>query len=211
MLHRILLTGFEPNDDHLNASEELVRSLRDNLPASCERSCALLQFAILPGDTYSLKSVLGEHLGAFKPDICLFIGQAPGRNKVTFERFATNLRDFTVPDRRGNHLRGVPIEAEGPAAFRSTLRNQERLVQLLNESKIPAAMSNHAGNHLCNQVLYHGLEYSSMLGLNLQAGFIHIPPLPEQAIKQWPETPHMSLTMLRLALTLVLETLMESE
>ncbi|NEQ48065.1 MAG: hypothetical protein F6K00_32850 [Leptolyngbya sp. SIOISBB] len=29
---KILLTGFEPNDDGLNASEILVRSLRDEPP-----------------------------------------------------------------------------------------------------------------------------------------------------------------------------------
>lgn len=40
-----------------------------------------------------------------------------------------------------------------------------------------------AGTFLCNQTMYKSLHYGSVHNPSLQAGFIHIPPLPSQVVQ----------------------------
>ena len=199
----ILITGFEPNDDGLNASKILVESLRDEPPENLSSICELVHYEIIPPSSNKLQSNILEHISNYKPEYCIFIGQAPGRNKITFERLATNLKDFGSPDGDGSQPHGDHIEPEGPAAYWSNLPNQDKLVERLNENGIPASFSNHAGNHLCNQILYHALHLAHLEKKDLKCGFIHIPPLPIQAQTQWLATPFIPLTMAREALAIV--------
>jgi pyroglutamyl-peptidase len=200
----ILVTGFEPNDDGLNASKILVESLSNEPPEGLSGIRELIHYVIIPPSSSQLRAVILEHISRYKPTYCVFIGQAPGRNKITFERLATNLKDFGSPDGEGNQPHGEFIEPDGSAAYWSNLPNQEALVERLNENGIPAAFSNHAGNHLCNQILYHALHHTYTDGTDLKCGFIHIPPLPIQAQTQWFATPFIPLTMARDALAIVL-------
>jgi len=203
----ILVTGFEPNDDGLNASKILLESLRDDPPESLSGMGERIQYAVIPPSTKQLKSVILQHIARCKPDYCIFIGQAPGRNKITFERLATNLKDFGSADGEGNQPKGEVIEADGSAAYWSNLPDQEALVARLNGNGIPAAFSNHAGNHLCNQILYHALYHAASANLDVQCGFIHIPALPIQAQTQWLGAPFIPLAMAREALAMVIKDL----
>ena len=200
----ILVTGFEPNDDGLNASKILIESVRDDLPESISGIREILHFEVLPPSSDSLLTNMLKAIAKHKPTYCLFTGQSPGRNKITFERLATNLKDFGSPDGDGLQPRGEYIEKDGPAAYWSNLQNLESIIDGLNENCIPAAFSNHGGNHLCNQILYHGLHQAKVESLNLMCGFMHIPVLPVQAQKQWLGTPFIPLSMVREALALVL-------
>ena len=200
----ILVTGFEPNDDGLNASKILIESMRDDLPEFISGIREILHFEVIQPSTDALQTNLLKAISKHKPTYCLFTGQAPGRNKITFERLATNLKDFGSPDGEGMQPHGEFIEKDGPAAYWSNLPNQESLIDNLNENGIPASSSNHGGNHLCNQVLYHALHHAKVSNSNLMCGFMHIPPLPVQAQKQWLGTPFIPLSMAREALALVL-------
>ena len=150
----ILVTGFEPNDDGLNASKILIESMRDDLPEFISGIREILHFEVIPPSTDALQTNLLKAISTHKPTYCLFTGQAPGRNKITFERLATNLKDFGSPDAEGKQPQGEFIKKDGPAAYWSNLPNQEALIDNLNENGIPASSSNHGGNHLCNQVRY---------------------------------------------------------
>jgi pyroglutamyl-peptidase len=55
------------------------------------------------------------------------------------------------------------------------------VVRHLRSADIPAAESLSAGTFLCNHVLYAGLHHAARTGASYRAGFIHLPPLPEQA------------------------------
>ncbi|MEO6146780.1 MAG: hypothetical protein ABIT70_06960 [Sulfuriferula sp.] len=200
----ILVTGFEPNDDGLNASKILIESLRDDSPDSISSILEIVHFEVMQPSTDTVQTDILKTILKYQPTYCVFTGQAPGRNKITFERLATNLKDFGSPDGNGKQPHGDFIEVDGPAAYWSSLPNQETIIECLNESGIPTAFSNHGGNHLCNQILYHGLHHAQTMNLNLMCGFIHIPPLPIQAQKQWPGTPFIPLSMARDALALVL-------
>lgn len=187
MTHRILITGFGPYGDGSNASHRLLDALRQS--ADLERQVgAELRFAELPVDTDAVEGILDALIADAEPTCCVFFGQAPGRNRVTPERIATNLRDFSVPDARGRQPRGEPVVPGGPAAYRATLPRLDRIVAELNEQGIPAALSNHGGNHLCNQTLYLALHMAARRGLDMRAGFVHIPVTPEQVIAEEPLT-----------------------
>ena len=178
----ILITGFGAYGEGSNASERLIEALRRD-PAFAD-----VGLAALPVDTEAVEELLAELIANSKPDYALFFGQAPGRNRVMLERIATNLRDFSVPDARGRRPRGEPVVAGGPDARRATLPDMDGMVAALNAAGIPAALSNHAGNHLCNQTLYLGLHIAARRGLALKAGFVHIPAAPEQIIAEEPLT-----------------------
>ena len=201
---RVLLTGFEPNDDSINASELVVKSLRDNPPQELKKHINCIDFKIMPGDTNTLGQVVDEILKISSPDICISIGQARGYNKIAFERMAKNLKYFVTEDKAGNAPKGEHIVSDGPVAYWSSLPEQESLVLLLESQNIPARISNDCGTHLCNQMFYHVLHWKAVHNSDMKAGFIHIPALPEQVIKYWSESSFMPVEMTCKALSLII-------
>lgn len=201
---KVLITGFEPNDDSLNASELVVVSLRDNPTQELRQYIDDIDFKIMPGNTNILGQVVDETLIALSPDICIGIGQARGYNKIALERMAKNLRYFVTLDRAGNAPKGEQIVQDGCVAYWASLSDQEGLVSLLESHNIPARISNDCGTHLCNQIFYHFLHWQEAHHSSMKVGFIHIPALPEQVIKYWSESPFMEMDMTRKALSLII-------
>ncbi|MEM9485933.1 MAG: hypothetical protein AAGA83_19830 [Cyanobacteria bacterium P01_F01_bin.116] len=201
---RVLITGFEPNDDGLNASELVVASLRDNPTQELSQYIGDISFKIMPGNTSILGQVVDETLKAVAPDICIGVGQARGYNRIALERMAKNLRYFVTLDRAGNAPKGRPIVSNAPVAYWNSLLEQDSLVMLLENHNIPAKVSNDCGTHLCNQVFYHFLHWKEIHDLDMKVGFVHIPALPEQVIKYWSESPFMQMEMTRKALSLII-------
>lgn len=208
----VLVTGFEPNDNGINASEVVVKSLAQNLPLELSECRELIRFEVMPGNTNLLEDALKQAFQVHSPDFCLFTGQAPGRNKITIERIATNLKDFRVPDKAGNLPVGEKIVPSGEAAYFSTLSNLEDLVSIVENNNIPVAISNCSGNHLCNQLLYHALHLARINNLKIQSAFLHLPILPEQVIKElkFSNSPFMPLEMTRIALSLIIKTILKN-
>ena len=128
---RVLITGFEPNDATVNASELVVNSLHDNPPEEISPYIDSINFKILPGDTNILENVLNEALHTLQPDICLGIGQARGYNKITIERMAKNFKYFVTLDKAGNAPKGEPVVSNAPIAYWNSLEDLEGLVSLL--------------------------------------------------------------------------------
>lgn len=201
---RILITGFEPNDDRLNASAIVVKSLRDHPPQSLKPFMHCIDFNIMPGNTNILGRVVDETLKAIVPDICIGIGQARGYNRIALERMAKNLRHFVTLDRAGNAPKGEPVVPGAAVAYWSALPESEAIVSCLKSHNIPARISNDCGTHLCNQIFYHFLHWKHRHQSDMKVGFVHIPILPEQVIKDWPESPFMPMEMTRQALSLMI-------
>lgn len=202
----ILITGFDPFDDVINASQVLVESLQADLPGTLGRLSGELHFSVLPTDTHRCWPQLQQLLEQLQPDYCLLTGQGRGRDRISLERIAINLKDFERPDAAGNQPRGEHIDTAGPAAYWSTLPSQHRLIAALTGAGIPAAQSSHAGTHLCNQTLYQSLHYVRAQGLALRCGFVHVPLLPVQAQGR----PHLTLDTARNAMAILVEALLES-
>jgi pyroglutamyl-peptidase len=200
----ILLTGFEPFDDSINASQVLVESLRADPPVSIPGFDRLVHCRIMPVDTTRIEDALGDAIRECTPQFCVMTGQAAGRNMLTLERLATNLRDFDRPDSFGNRVKGEIIVPDGPVGYWSTLPDPEGTVAALNDAGIPTALSNHGGNHLCNQILYLALHHAARNASWMGAGFIHLPVLPEQVQRGHHRAPFMPLSMARDAMAIII-------
>ncbi len=186
-MKRMLITGFDPfGGETVNPSWEAVRRLPDTIGdfALCK-----LQVPTVFGE--AAQQVLAK-AAQFKPDVILCVGQAGGRNAVTPERIAVNIRDARIPDNAGNQPRGEYVAAEGPAAYFSTVP-VVKIADSIRQLQIPATVSNSAGAFVCNDTLYTLLNHYN--GTAVQIGFIHIPYLPEQGAPSLPlETAIQALT-----------------
>ena len=164
----VLITAFEPfGGSARNSSLDVLRALpgavggadlvRVELPVEYDGAARRLAEAIR--NTDGLCAVL-----------CM--GQAEGRNAVTPEYIAVNVRNGSIPDNAGRLCRFEPCEAGGPDGIFSTLPVR-RLAERLNEKKIPAAVSFTAGTYVCNSTMYAALRLTA--GTGIPAGFVHLP------------------------------------
>ena len=135
------------------------------------------------------------------PDVVLCIGQAGGRNAITPELVAINLRHANIPDNKGNQPLDETIVEGGKTAYFSTLPVRKMAVAIHN-SGIPSQVSYSAGAYVCNDVIYTLLAHFD--GTKTRAGFIHIPYCTEQN-----KTPSMPLEEVVKGLIVAIETLAE--
>lgn len=170
-MKRLLITGFDPFDGcSLNPSWEAVRLLPDRIGEY--ELCKLP----LPTIYAEAPSILLKKAEEIQPDAIISVGLAGGRDAVTPERIAVNIRDARIPDNAGTFRDGQRIAPEGPAAYFSTLP-VEPMAEAIRAAGIPGAVSNTAGTFVCNDVLYSALHHYS--GTDVRCGFIHVPRTPE--------------------------------
>jgi len=189
----VLLTGFEPFDgDSVNPSGEVAKRLDGRIIGD-----STVRGAILPVQHEAARGVVAPLLGAPGLAAVVHLGLAGGRARVSLERVAVNVMDYSRPDAHGQVLRDVACVPGGPAAYLSTLPLREMLAALAAEG-IPAAISNTAGTYLCNDVSYTTLHALALRGARIPTGFIHLPFLPSMVSAHDLEEPSMALaTMIR--------------
>ena len=193
MEKKLLITGFDPfGGNNVNPSWEAVKLLPEQVG-----EYRIYKLAIPTLFETAAQMVLTE-AKRLCPDVIISVGLAGGRDAVTPERIAVNIRDARIPDNQGVQPSGQRVVPEGPAAYFSTLP-VEKMVQAIRQAKIPAAVSNTAGTFVCNDVLYTLLHHFD--GTAVRAGFIHVPYLPSQG------TPNMELADIVKALTAAIEAL----
>lgn len=169
----VLITGFEPfGGETVNPSWEVVKQL-DGMIIRGQQVVAK-QLPCVFGEALT---VLKAALETYQPRLTIAVGQAGGRVDITVERVAINVDDARIPDNKGQQPIDEPIVANGPAACFSTLPIKA-IVSALRQQGIPASVSQTAGTFVCNHVMYGLLHRGGP-----RAGFIHLPFLPEQAIR----------------------------
>jgi pyroglutamyl-peptidase len=174
----ILITGFEPfNGFTVNPSEEVVKSL--NRQKVNQFSLVGL---VLPLDYENAFDILDAALMKHKPEYVLCCGQA-SRAAISIERIAVNAISTKRADNYENTPDSDTIHSEGPAAYFANL-DPLPLVQTLLDNDIPAHVSYHAGLYGCNWLLYKVMQMIETGLLDAKATFIHLPPLPTQAIEK---------------------------
>lgn len=192
----LLITGFDPfGGETINPSWEAVRLLADKIGGY---RLTKLQIPTVFGR--AAQCVL-EAANEICPDVILCIGQAGGRNAITPEVIAINLREARIADNAGNQPVNVPVTEEGPAAYFATVPIRE-MEQAIQTAGFSASLSYSAGAFVCNDVLYTLLHHFD--GTHTKIGFIHVPFLPEQAKEGQPS---MKLTEIVQALTAAIEAL----
>ena len=171
-MKKLLITGFDSfNGASVNPSWEAVSRLEDKI-GNYE-----LHKLRLPTVYSKAAELLLVKASGILPDVIISVGQAAGRDAVTPERIAVNIRAARIPDNEGLLLDGDRIAPDGPAAYFSTLP-VEAMRDAIRAADIPAAVSNTAGSFVCNDVLYSMLHRYD--GTPVRCGFIHVPYLPEQ-------------------------------
>ncbi len=185
---KMLLTGFEPfGGSQVNPSGEVVgRLARDGVPG------VALHSAILPVDRQGGPATLLNAVRALHPDAILCLGEAARRMAISIERVALNLLDYRMADNAGHQAVDEPIVPGGPAAYFVTLPVRV-ILDAVRTAGIPAELSLSAGAFLCNQVTYELLHYLTTHQLDIPAGFVHLPALPEQVTSAYPPMPSMAL------------------
>ena len=182
----ILVTGFEPfGGEAINQSWEAVRRLNGNTgDVRIER--------LLTPTTYAESiGTVTKAIDRLRPAAVVMVGQAGGRAELSIERVAVNLDDAQAPDNAAVLREDAPIVSQGPTAYLATLSIKQVVAGLCNAG-FPAAVSNTVGLFVCNHLFYGVLHHIVTHNLDMQAGFVHVPFLPEQVVGK-PGTPSMSL------------------
>ena len=193
MEKKLLITGFDPfGGGNINPSWEAVKLLPEQIG---QYQIHKLAIPTIFGTAAEMIITQAQQL---HPNVIISVGLAGGRDAVTPERIAVNIRDARIADNRGFQPSGDRVVEEGPAAYFSTLP-VERMAEYIRQVGIPAAVSNTAGTFVCNDVLYTLLHHFD--GTAVRAGFIHVPYLPTQG------TPNMELADIAKALTAAIEAL----
>ena len=172
MEKRLLITGFDAfGGSEENPSWLAVSQLPDTVGSFTLKKCMI-------------STVFGraarEVLAAaedFQPDVILCVGVAAGRDAVTPERIAVNIRDARIPDNAGNQPVGEFVVADAPAAYFSTVP-VAAMAQAIRDAGVPGTVSNSAGAFVCNDTLYLLLHHFA--GTATRVGFIHVPAAPHQ-------------------------------
>ncbi len=185
-MRKLLITGFDPfGENAVNPSWEAVKAL----PAVVgDFELCKLKIPTVFGK--AADTVLAE-AEKIRPHVILCVGLAGGREAVTPERIAVNIRDARIPDNAGFQPQGRKVAEDGPAAYFATVP-VEKMCQAIREAGIPAAVSNSAGTFVCNDLLYSLLH--RLDGARVLAGFVHVPYVPEQG------SPSLSLEAITAAL-----------
>lgn len=182
----LLVTAFGPWDGGSNASAALLAELESRRDRLESLAGAPVVLELLPVDTILAPELLARLLRTHRPSHALLTGQAAGRNRLTLERLAVNIRDFSIPDSSGLTIRAMPVVEDGPTAYPATWPDLPGAAAAIEEAGIPAGVSSHAGTHLCNQLLYAALHGTAVAGEGPTATFLHLPLTPAQVIAREP-------------------------
>ena len=189
----LLITGFDPfGGESVNPSWLAVSRLPEKIG-----NYTVHKMGIPTVFGKAAENVL-EKANEIQPDLILCIGQAGGRDAVTPERIAVNIRDARIPDNAGNQPRGEFVAVDGPAAYFATVP-VEKMAQAIRDKNIRATVSNSAGAYVCNDVMYSLLH--AFHKTEVKVGFIHVPYIPEQG------SPSMELEQITHALAAAIEAL----
>lgn len=173
----VLVTGFEPfGGEAINPSWEVARAL-DGRRIAGRRLAARLLPCTFAGALTALDRAL--HGLPSPPRLVLALGLAGSRSAFSIERVAINVIDARIPDNAGAQPVDEPVVPGGPAAYFSRLPIKA-IATGLQQAGLPAEVSQTAGTFVCNQ-LFYGLMHRLQAMPALRGGFIHLPPLPEQA------------------------------
>ena len=175
---KLLITGFDPfGGNDVNPSWEAVKLLPEKIGAY-----TIYKMGIPTVFGTAARMIL-EKAEALCPEVIISVGLAGGRDAVTPERIAVNIRDARIADNQGVQPQGDRVVEDGPAAYFSTVP-VEQMAEHIRNAGIPAAVSNTAGTFVCNDVLYTLLHRFD--GTSVRAGFIHVPYLPAQGAPNMP-------------------------
>ncbi len=175
----VLLTGFEAfGPTPINPAEQVARAL-DGIRVGDARIIA----RIVPNVFFKAIDFVRAAIDDVQPAAVVMMGEYGGRAVITVERIAQNLNDssrYQLADNDGRVLQDQPTVAGGPTAYYATLPIRA-MVMAMRQAGIPADISDTAATFCCNHLMYGILHHIATTGLDIRAGWIHLPYLPSTA------------------------------
>lgn len=196
---KILVTGFDPfGGETVNPAYEAVKLLPDTIGGA-------QIFKLEIPTVFSLSGpAVEEGIKKYQPDVVLCVGQAGGRASISVEKVAINFVDARIPDNNGEQPLDEPLQADGPAAYFSTLP-VKAMVQHVKDAGLPCYLSFTAGTYVCNSIMYKVLYMCEKRYPGIRAGFIHVPYACGQVIDKANTTPSMPLETIAKSLEYAIE------
>jgi pyroglutamyl-peptidase len=178
-MRSVLLTGFEAfGTTPVNPAEQVARHLDGE-----EVGGAKIVSRIVPNTFFTCIAVVQAAIAELRPDVVVMMGEYGGRAMITVERIAQNLNDgarYGLRDNAGKLLQDVLTVPDGPVAYRTTLPIRA-MVRAMRDAGIPSDISDTAATFCCNHLMYGILHHIAAEGLDIRAGWVHLPHLPEVA------------------------------
>lgn len=196
---KILVTGFDPfGGETVNPAYEAVKLLPDTIGGAQIFKLEIPTVFSLSGPPVE------EGIKKYQPDVVLCVGQAGGRASISVEKVAINFVDARIPDNNGEQPLDEPLQADGPAAYFSTLPVKS-MVQHVKDAGLPCYLSFTAGTYVCNSIMYNVLYMCEKRYPGIRAGFIHVPYACGQVIDKANTTPSMPLETIAKSLEYAIE------
>ena len=177
----ILLTGFEPyGDTPINPAERVAKHLD-----GAEIDGAVVVSRIVPNTFFKCIDFMKSAIEEVRPETIVMLGEYPGRAVITVERIAQNLNDdvrYQLEDNDGTSIQDELTAPDGPVAYYATLPIRA-MVRAMREAGIPSDISDVTGTFCCNHLMYGTLHHIAVNQLDIRAGWIHLPQLPEVAAR----------------------------
>ena len=193
----ILLTGFEPfGGSDVNPSSLACRELEGKTFNGYR-----VVVEEVPLRYHEINDIIKGHVANYRPAAVVSTGQGGGGG-LSVERVAINVGSARMPYNCGYKPVDEPLNSDGPVAYWTRLPYR-RILEELKEAGVPARLSNSAGTFGCNQIFYHLMDHLAGEGLEIPAGFIHVPLLPQQALER--VSASMSLELIAKGLEIVME------
>ncbi len=202
MSKKIILTGFEPfGGSNVNPSTLACQVLDKKTIEGYE-----VKAIEIPLRYKEIKQTIESILIKEKPEILICTGQST-RSVISLERIAINIASLEKSAYGcGTKPKDEILETNGREGYFSTLPIR-KIKDYLEENMIPCEISNSAGTFGCNQIFYHLMHFINNNEINIPAGFIHVPSLPEQVIGK--NIPSMTLELIIQALKMSLITIIK--
>lgn len=177
MLHKVLITGFEPFGEYSENSSWVVAQK----VASCAIKGAEVVAELLPVSFVRVGEVLRSAIELHTPDLLIMLGQSAVADRIKLERVALNMMDSAMGDNDGTKPDEEPIyKGEESALFTSL--PIKRLRSAIDEKGIAVKISNSAGLYVCNRIYYEALRMCKERAM--QAIFVHLPLCEGQTLSQ---------------------------
>lgn len=172
----ILLTGYEAfGDFKVNPSIEACMKLDGRTYNGFDIAVEEI--------TMKFDGVKGEiegHLKEYRPVAVICTGVSGAGSAIAVERVAINCFS-TRGAIMGEEAQDKLIREDGPAGYFTSLPYR-KILEDLKKAEIPARLSNSAGTVGCNLIFYYLMDWLARERVDIPAGFIHVPRLPEQAL-----------------------------
>lgn len=171
---KILVTAFVPfANNEENFSSVVLNKLKN-------KSKVIKSF--LPVEYIGSVQKIKEIIIKERPDIVLMLGEARSYKLLGFEVIGIN--EYSERPDNINYTPGKRYIVEGAKDGIFSTIDYELFVSALTETNTKFHRSFSAGTYVCNTLLYSTLKFIEDSGLDIKAGFIHIPNPANQDINE---------------------------